>query len=222
MRYLLFDADETIWDFKKTEEIGFSVIFNHFGLENNQETIDKYMKGNLQCWQDYENGLISLEELETLRWELFFKRIDKNYSAKEAATIFGNTLANNGLFLDGAKEFLENISLYRKSLVTNGISHIQRQRAKDTHLKRYFENIFISEEIGFRKPQKELFDYVLNKIGKSKEECLMIGDSEKSDILGANRAGIDSIYLSFKGEKSNIATYSVSSYEKLEELIRRI
>ncbi len=50
----------------------------------------------------------------------------------------------------------------------------------------------------------------------------MIGDSERSDIMGAVNAGMESIYISFKGEKSSLATYSVSSYRELEDLIRSI
>ncbi len=222
MKYLLFDADETIWDFKATEKIGLSLIYKKYGLPDTEETTAEYMVGNLSCWADYEKGLINLNELEVLRWELFFSRIGKNYSAEEAAAFFGDVLSHNGILLKGAKKFLESISSYDKALVTNGISRIQRARIKDTGLDKYFNKIFISDEIGYRKPQKELFDYVLKDINKNKEDCIMIGDSEKSDIRGAINAGLESIYISFKGEKSSLATYSVSSYEELRDLIERI
>lgn len=222
MKYLLFDADETIWHFKATEKIGLSAVYKKYGLPDTEETTAEYMVGNLSCWSDYEKGLINLNELEVLRWKLFFSRIGKNYSAEEAASFFGDVLSHNGILLYGAKEFLESISSYDKALVTNGISRIQRARIKDTGLDKYFNKIFISDEIGYRKPQKELFDYVLKDINKNKEDCIMIGDSEKSDIKGAINAGLESIYISFKGEKSSLATYSVSSYEELRALIERI
>ena len=223
MRYLLFDADQTIWNFKATEEIGLRSIFSSIGISYDSTSLDSYMIGNLQCWKEYEDGMLSLDELETKRWNLFFKRIGRNdLSAEDAAKRFKFLLAHNGRLLDGAEDFLKSISDCPKSLVTNGISEIQRQRLKDTATDRFFEHIFISSEIGWHKPQKELFDEILSVLGKKREECVMIGDSEHSDIAGANNAGIDSIYINFEGKTSLQATWSVSSYRELRDLIRRI
>lgn len=222
MRYLLFDADETIWDFKATEDIGLKKVFSLYDIDYTEETFNAYMEGNILCWREYENGTLSLDELETKRWKLFFNKIGRNVSASEAAEIFKDTLAHNGILLPGAGEFLESIKEYPKSLVTNGISSIQRQRLRDTGIEHYFENIFISSEIGYNKPQKELFDYVFKAVGKTNRECIMIGDSEHSDIRGAVNAGMESIYINFSGKKCDIATWSVSSYTELEALIRRI
>lgn len=222
MKYLLFDADQTLWDFKKTEEIALSILFSHFNIPNNEEMIEKYMCGNNLCWKEYEEGKLSLDRLETKRWELFFSKTGLSYSAEEAATLFGNSIAENGLLLEGAEDFLTSILDIPKALVTNGIARIQRRRLKDTKIEKYFDHIFISDEIGYHKPQKELFLYVLQKIGKKSKDCIMIGDSEKSDIEGAISVEMESIYFSQSGKKSAIATYSVSSYRELEELIRRI
>ena len=222
MKYLLFDADETLWNFKATEEIALRKLFPIYNMEYDDKTVDDYEVGNRLCWKEYEGGTLALDELETKRWDLFFKRRSVDHSSLEAALLFRNLLAHNGILLDGADVFLESIKEYPKSLVTNGIAMIQRMRLKDTGIEKYFDNIFISSEIGYHKPQKELFDFIVKKLGKKKDECIMIGDSEHSDIMGAVNAGMESIYISFKGEKSSIATYSVSSYGELEDLIRSI
>ncbi len=222
MRYLLFDADETLWDFKATEDIGLRRIFSLYDIEYTEEMFNAYMEGNLLCWREYECGALSLDDLEIKRWELFFKKIKRNLPAEETAKIFKDTLAHNGILLPGAGEFLDNIKDCPKSLVTNGISSIQRQRLKDTGIEPYFDNIFISSEIGYNKPQKELFEYIFRTIGKTNKECIMIGDSEHSDIQGAVNVGMESIYINFNGIKSETATYSASSYKELEALIRRI
>ncbi len=222
MRYLLFDADETIWDFHATEEIGLRKVFSSFGIDYSEEMIAFYEEGNILCWGEYENGSLELDDLEVKRWKLFFDHIGRKEDAGDAAALFRNVLAHNGKLLCGAEEFLESIRQYPKSIVTNGISSIQRQRHKDTGTERFFENIFISSELGPHKPQKELFDMVLGILGRDRSECVMIGDSEKSDIQGAVNAGIDSIYINFSGKKSGKATWSVSSYRELEDLIRRI
>ncbi len=222
VKYLLFDADETLWNFKATEEIALRKLFPRYNMTYDEKTVDDYEIGNRLCWKEYEEGTLSLDELEPKRWDLFFKRREVDYSPLEASLLFRNFLAHNGILLEGADVFLESIKEYPKSLVTNGIAMIQRERLKDTGIEKYFENIFISSEIGYHKPEKELFDYIFEKLGKGKDECIMIGDSEHSDIMGAVNAGMESIYISFKGEKSSLATYSVSSYRELEDLIRSI
>lgn len=223
MRYLLFDADQTIWDFNATEKIGLRIVFESSFLPFSEEMIDAYMVGNLLCWRDYEDGKLTLDELEVKRWRLFFERIGKtDGNAVEAAALFKESLAHNGLLLPGAEDFLRSIAKRPKSLVTNGIAYIQRQRLKDTGCDRYFDNIFISSELGWHKPQKELFESVLSSLKKTKDECVMIGDSIHSDIEGALNAGIDSIYLNFDGKRSDKATWSVSSYDELRALIERI
>lgn len=222
MKYLLFDADQTLWDFKKTEEIALSILFNYFNIPNNEEMVEKYMSGNSLCWKEYEEGKLSLKELETKRWELFFSKTGLSYSAKEAAELFGKSIAENGILLEGAEDFLSSIRDLPKALVTNGIARIQRRRLKDTKIEKYFDHIFISDEIGYHKPQKELFLYILQKIEKKSKDCIMIGDSEKSDIEGAISVNMESIYFSLCGKKSAKATYCVSNYKELEELIRRI
>lgn len=222
MKYLLFDADQTLWDFKQTEKIAIAILFNYFNIPNNEEITEKYMSGNNLCWKEYEEGKLSLDELEIKRWELFFAKTDLSYNAKEAANLFGKAIAENGILLEGAEAFLYSIRDLPKALVTNGIARIQRRRLKDTKIEKYFEHIFISDEIGYHKPQKELFLYILQKIEKESKDCIMIGDSEKSDIEGALSVNMESIYFSLDGKKSALASYCVSSYKELEELIRRI
>ena len=75
--YLLFDADQTIWDFKATERISLKALFDYYHLPDTAETKDAYEIGNLWCWDEFEKGNISLEELEALRMKLFFKNLKR-------------------------------------------------------------------------------------------------------------------------------------------------
>lgn len=218
--YLLFDADQTIWDFKETEKISLSLLFQKFSLSESDETLEAYQKGNHWCWDAFEKGEITLEELETRRMELFFQNLGRdNLKAEEAAEYYAECLENNGIMLPGAHEMLQSLSSYPKALVTNGIARIQWGRLRDTDSAKYFEHIFISQEMGVQKPRKEFFDIVLSKIKRDKDECIVIGDSEKSDIQGAVNSGIRSILYSPSGKSSALATWSVSSYKELVELI---
>ncbi|MCI7605632.1 MAG: HAD-IA family hydrolase, partial [Spirochaetales bacterium] len=175
------------------------------------------------CWDQFEKGNISLETLERVRMELFFKNLKRpDLNADEAADLYATLLSENGIMLEGAREMLESLSDIPKSLVTNGIAKVQRGRLRDTDTEKYFQHIFISQEIGVQKPKKEFFDIVLKTINKDKDECIVIGDSEKSDIQGALNSGIRSIYYSPKGNISERATWSVSSFKEMIGLIRSI
>lgn len=218
--YLLFDADQTIWDFLATERISLKALFAYFSLPDTKETKDAYEGGNKWCWDEFEKGNISLEELERIRMELFFKNLGRrDLDASKAAELYATLLSENGIMLPGAREMLESLSSIPKSLVTNGIAKVQRGRLRDTDTEKYFQHIFISQEMGVQKPKKEFFSAVLKTIGKDKDECIVIGDSEKSDIEGACNSGIRSIYFSPKGNISPKATWSVSSFGEMTNLI---
>ena len=124
--------------------------------------------------------------------------------------------------IPGALDFLEAIKDRPKSIITNGIAKTQHGRFDRTNTNKYFDHIFISEEIGYQKPDKAFFDFVLNKIKRSANECLVIGDSEKSDIQGAANANMDSVFISFDNKKSEKATYNVSSFGELLQLLDKI
>ena len=122
--------------------------------------------------------------------------------------------------IDGAIDLLERLEKeYHLCLITNGIANIQRERIRRTDTTRFFRKIFISQEIGYAKPDKRFFDYVLATLGTDKENCIVIGDSLTSDIQGALNAGIESVYISFDGKQSDKATWSVSSYDELVRLL---
>lgn len=221
--YLLFDADQTFLDFKETERIALSILFSHFNLPSTEETKSAYMQGNLLCWDEFERNLITLEELEEKRMYLFFQNLGRSdLDYKEASIVYADALSENGVLLPGAKEMLESLANYHKSVITNGLARVQWGRLRSTDTEKYFEHFFISQEMGVQKPRKEFFDVVLSTIKKDKDECIVIGDSEKSDIQGAVNSGLRSIFYSPEGKISTKATWSVTSYRELIALINSL
>ena len=111
-------------------------------------------------------------------------------------------------------------------IITNGIKLVQDGRLGSSEIKKYFENVFISEEIGYEKPSKEFFDVVAKNIPDfSSSRSLVIGDSLTSDILGGINAGIDTCWFNpskkavpngFEGNKIN---YIVNSLLDIENVV---
>ena len=85
-------------------------------------------------------------------------------------------------------------------------------------IDKFFDAIFISEEIGYQKPKKEFFDYIEESIdGFSKDKAIVIGDSLSSDIKGAIEAGIDSCWFNPKGNSSELnITYIINRIDELK------
>ncbi len=221
-KYLLFDADGTLYDFGASERIALSDLFSYYRIPVTEQNIKSYHECNDYCWNQLEKGLMDQGRLKGYRFRLFFDRIGLDIDEDEAGSMFIENLSEHGIMLPGAIDFLDSIRDRRKSIITNGIAEVQHGRIEDSMTGKYFEHIFISEEIGSSKPAPEFFSHVLASLGMKPDDCIVIGDSESSDIQGAVNAGIDSIYINFNGIRSSRASYSISSFDELRKLIDRI
>ncbi len=161
-----------------------------------------------------------MQKLRSERFRLFFEAMDLDYDHIKAGDDYTFYLGEKSGMFSGAEEFLER--MHGKAplhIITNGIPYTQHKRFAATGTEKYFQNIFISDEIGTAKPDPGFFSYVLDRIGIPKDQAIVIGDGENSDIKGARNSGILSIFISFSGKKSEMADYSVSSYSELEALL---
>ena len=217
-KYLLFDADNTLYDFNATEKTALSRLFTLHSIS--EDLLDVYHEGNRKCWERYEEGTLTLEELETERWRLFIEAVGMDADPEAIGREYSRLLGEAGIMIPGAVDLLDSLcGRYSLSIITNGIASVQKERIRRTDTGKYFGHIFISQEIGFAKPDSRFFSHVLSVLNADRNSCLVIGDSLTSDIKGASDAGIDSVYLSFDGKTSEEATWSVSSYKALINLL---
>ena len=217
-RYLLFDADNTLDDFSATEKAALNRLFGKYGISTS--LLPLYHAGNRECWERYEQGGLTLETLETERFRLFTEAAGLSYDAAAMGTDYSQMLGEAGIMIPGAISLLETLTKeYSLSLITNGIASVQKARIRGTDTGRFFDHVFISQEIGYAKPDSRFFSHVLSVLDTCPEQCLVIGDSLTSDIKGAANAGIDSVFISFDGKTSEEATWSVASYEELLKLL---
>ncbi len=201
-KYILIDADGTLFDYHKAERESLNNTFNYYGIINKDSVYsDLYKKINSQCWKDFEHGLLSLEELRLKRFKTFIEMGKLgDIDPLEMGQKYLGFLSLSGYMLEGAVELLE--SLYKNhsvSMITNGIKEIQHSRIDEAGIRKYFDNIVISDEIGYQKPAGEYFDIAMERIGNpEKSDVLVIGDSLSSDIAGGNRYGLDTCWINFE------------------------
>lgn len=228
MKYdlIIFDADGTLYDFKKSELRAFNLTMQAFGVEENLEELHKiYKKINHQIWIDFERGEISSSELRTVRFQKFFKQVGLTLDTYQVSERYLSHLVEGTYLLDGAKNLIEQISgKAHLALATNGIADVQNPRISRSDLAEYFPEIFISEELGYPKPDVRYFQAMFAKL-PSFEKAIIVGDNLSSDIQGGINAGIDSCwYNPTKCEnRSGITpTYEIVELADLIDIIGEI
>ncbi|WP_040756574.1 HAD family hydrolase, partial [Winogradskyella psychrotolerans] len=107
---------------------------------------------------------------------------------------------------------------YQLHIITNGFNLSQYNKLKSSKLDTYFDLIVTSENSGFRKPDKRIFEHALLHLKAEASHCLMIGDNPLSDIQGAQNAEIDQVYYNPLNTESEVnPTYRI---RHLSELIK--
>lgn len=220
-KYLLFDADGTLYDYHKSQDTALENLFNYYNIPYTENNISKYAVSNSLCWKEFEMGKIKMPELKIKRFKNFFSEMNLDYCANEANNVYCGYFASTGYMIDGAMEVLEALfGKFSLNLITNGISIIQRGRLKNSNTLHFYDNLLISEEMEVQKPNPLYFEKTLETIGAKKEECLIIGDSISADIKGGYGYGIDTMYLNLiDDDECEIATYNAKSFKELLDII---
>ncbi len=227
-RHLFFDLDHTLWDFETNarETLNELYALNNLqerGVSNFDEFASQYSYHNERLWARYTKGFIKQEEL---RWKrmwlslLDFKLADETLSKKMSAEFLERLPHKKKLFPYTVEilDYLRN-KKYALHLVTNGFENIQHGKLQSSSIQKYFGEVITSEASNSLKPNKEIFDYALQKTGAEKNESIMIGDNPDADIAGAGNAGWDTIFVNHLKVKTNVQpTFIIYHLKELEEI----
>ena len=82
----------------------------------------------------------------------------------------------------------------RLAVVSNFGPYLSQVLA-DLDLGSHFDSLVVSAEVGFRKPDRAIFEAALKRLGLGPDEVLHVGDSPGEDIAGAEAAGIKSLLI---------------------------
>ena len=201
IRNVLFDLDDTLFDFHKAEKIALTKTLVHFGIDPTEETLALYSTINAAHWKRLELGEISREEVKVGRYRELFKTIGVECDPVKATAYYESMLAIGHYFMPGAPELLEVLyGKYRLYIVSNGTAKVQEGRIGSSGIAKYMDGIFISQILGANKPDKQFFDICFSEIPDfSLSETVIIGDSLSSDIKGGINAGITTVWFNPKG-----------------------
>lgn len=227
-RHIFFDLDRTLWDFDAAAEVAFGRIYDQYhlkdlGIPNAHEFHMVYHPLNEKLWELYRADQITKDDLNRTR---FLKPLE-HYGIHDVA--LADHLSEDYVYwsprivrlVPGTMELLEYLKpKYHLHLITNGFEEVQHTKLSGSGMEPFFETLTVSEEVGVKKPNPEIFHYALRKAGATPEESLMIGDEMAVDIDGARAAGIDQIFFNPSGHPTEgECTYEVKTLQEITTIL---
>jgi len=232
MKYkdLFIDFDDTLYDTYGNAVIALRETFEAFRLErffaDPQVFYDAYWAANIDLWTRYSKG-------EITRPYLIVERFRRPLSAGQGLDVtepfclemsdkFLEFCSSKPGVVEGAHELMEYLKHqgYRMHMCSNGFHEVQYKKLAACGLKDYFDTIILSEDAGANKPSMQYFDYALRQSGADIATTIMIGDNLQTDIMGANRAGLDTILFNRWGiEPSSVPTYTVETLRDIMKIL---
>ena len=225
IEYLFLDLDDTILDFKKAEYVAIGKTIGEFGLEPTDEVRQRYHQINKWHWEQLELGTLTRAQVLENRFAVLFEEYGMTVDATACARAYEKNLSVGHWFLPGAEEAVDRLSKkYRLFLASNGTASVQKGRMTSANLYRFFETVFVSQEIGHNKPSKAYFDACFASIeGFDPEKAMIVGDSLSSDIKGGINAGIKTVWVNPNHQDCGqiVPDHQIEALHQLEALLEK-
>ncbi|MFC6274168.1 YjjG family noncanonical pyrimidine nucleotidase [Levilactobacillus tangyuanensis] len=223
-KYVIFDLDDTLLDFDRGEVEGIQHLLKAYHAPDVQTGFRTYLQVNRHVWERIEQGA-NRDQLLNDRFTETFSRMGVTVDGAELERQYSDMLDHNYYTLPGAEEFLEDLKQAGVHLIagTNGTKKTQVSRLAGSGVGRYFDDVFISEDIGFNKPDQRFFQPIFEQHPSlSAQNTLMVGDRLQSDVLGAQRAQLPSVWFNPQRTENLTSirpTFEARSYDALKQLI---
>ena len=227
IEFLFIDLDDTILDFHKAERVALEKTLRTLGLEPTDTVMTRYSQINKEHWERLERKEITREVLLVSRFAELMQEFGMDVDPELCARTYEKYLSIGHFFLPGAREAVETLSKkYKLYLTSNGTTKVQAGRIESAAISHFFQDIFISQDIGTNKPDKVYFDRCFSRIpGFDPTKAMIVGDSLTSDILGGKQAGIYTCWVNPKDAAPRadiVPDYQIPSLAQLDNLLDAI
>jgi YjjG family noncanonical pyrimidine nucleotidase len=223
--YLLFDADDTLFDFPKASDRAFDSMCRTNHIPNTPETRQLYYDINQVLWDAFDRGEVTKEFVTLERYVRFLRALNLQRDPAQCNQDYLTALGQSVFPLPYAEEVCRTLAArgHHLYIVTNAVASVQRKRLKICPFGEAFDGAFISEEAGASKPNKAYYDYIRAQVpGISAENTLVIGDSLTTDIRGANNAGLPCCWYNSSGKARKDGfhiDYEISDLRQLLDIV---
>lgn len=201
---IFIDIDDTLLDYIPCCREAFDAAIGELKIPYDEDQLfDIFFEISGRLFSEAKHGLHTIAEVMDLYPQEFIATIGYPESAVDPFKhAFRAAWGGTHTLVPGAKELLESLQAkgYRLFAASNSFGHLQRSRLQHAGILDYFEDTYISMDIGYDKPDIRFYQEALRRCGLQPHEVLMIGDSMTTDILGAQAAGMDALFFDRRGE----------------------
>ena len=228
-QHIFFDLDNTLWDFDRSSILAFDKIFEifnliNYGIPSAKDFHKTYFDHNNKLWDLYRKGEIDKDFLKIERFRLPLKdygivddklAIDLGESYTDYAARLVALVPNTMEVLNYLKEKNYNIHL-----ITNGFLEVQSIKMQASGLDKMIDHSFVSEVVGFKKPDHRIFFHAMDAVGGNIKNSVMIGDDLSVDIIPAKEIGMKHIYFNRKKISHNeMLDYEIEDLIEIKEIL---
>ncbi len=227
-RHIFFDLDRTLWDFEANSLITLQEIFENrkltsFGIPDFDIFLKFYKTYNIQLWDLYKQGKVEKEYLSVERFDGTLRHfsIKNEELARKIAKDYVQISPTKTKLFPFVNEILTYLKeKYQLHIITNGFNEVQFVKLKNSRLDQFFTKVITSEMIGIQKPNPKIFEYALSEANAASNESIMIGDDQKTDIIGAQNFGMDQVFVDYNFEALICnPSYRIHHLKELEGLL---
>ena len=224
IEFVFLDMDDTILDFHKAEAVALAKTLRAFGVEPTEEVVQRYSEINALQWQRLERGELTRAQVKLYRFRYLFEELGVSVDAESVRVMYEEVLSHGHYYMEGAEALLSELhGKYKLYIASNGTTAVQKGRIESAGFAPLFDGIFLSEEIGYVKPQKEFFDACFATIPEfDPSRAIILGDSLTLDVQGGNNAGILSCWFNPKGKENRtdvVPSFEVRTLDAFSQLL---
>ena len=192
--YLLFDADDTLFDFPKASARAFTLMCQTHGIPDTPEVRQLYHDINRELWDAFDRGEVTKDYVTLERYVRLLRALGlEDRDPAQCNEDYLSALGEGVYPLPHAEEVCRELVHrgHKLYILTNAVASVQRSRLRGSVFADLITAAFISEDAGASKPDRAYYEYVCDRVPElTAENALVIGDSLATDIRGANNAGL--------------------------------
>lgn len=219
-KLLIFDLDDTLFDYKQTEMQAISKTCKIFNIKFDCSIFEIYKQSNKLAKEEIIDYILNLDFFRKRRAELFLEQLNRRDIPVNKFINYYLKYSEKGVLIEGVYETLHCIEVYRKVVATNGSTYPRKNKLVNSCISPFFSSFYSSEMLGVAKPNPDFFLNICKEENVGVKETLVIGDNFKTDILGAQSAGIDACYIARDNSKYSKILKNVYYLSRIEEIIK--
>ena len=204
---VLIDVDDTLFDFRKSSFEALVKAFAEIGVTFTEEDMLRYEVFNDQMWKSYELGEIEKDFIYAERFRRYFASIGLDADPVAINRRYLLELAEGRNFMPHCKELLQALhGKYLVVVVTNGDTYAQERRIERSGMAQYFDYVFISEQLGTKKPEKDFTTRFSRKSEKAAAKAPYHGRQRQSVLRHAGAAATPDSHMLLRNARKRRRT----------------